>query len=138
MEELDAIAAKCGETEEDKGFREDWYLADELERIADHGLGIPLYDKDTLRKAAKALRNNYVGTKLALVAGEVVGEALETLRDHGVDGLREGKGNFAEELADAHIRLFALEHLMGISPSKQVLDKMDVNKGRPRKHGRLI
>src|SRR5690349_10603204 len=97
---IDGLAERIGETCATKGFREDWEMADYLERLADQ-LERDGYDEDDeptrLRTAANTLRNCVIATKLALVCSEI-GEALETLRDHGVNGILAGEGNFGEEL----------------------------------------
>lgn len=133
---IDSIAAQCGTIEQSKGFRKDWELAAELERIADKGVGIPSDYQSVMREAADALRNNYVGMKIALTMSEL-GEAIETLRDHGVAGLMNGKGNFGEEMADAHIRMWALEDTLNVHSGRQVTDKISKNRDRPMMHGRL-
>lgn len=135
-ETIDSIAAQCGTNEQSKGFRRDWELADELERIAAYVVDLPQEEATVLREAADALRNNYVGMKIALTMSEL-GEAIETLRDHGVKGLMAGKGNFGEELADAHIRMWSLEDTLNIHSGRQVTDKISKNKDRPMMHGRL-
>jgi hypothetical protein len=141
---IDDIAADCGRTEESHGFREDWDLADKLEWLAlataDGSIDeLPNRNAnvETLNLAAKALRNNYVGMKLMLMVSELA-EALDTLRDHGVDGVVNGSGNFGEELADTHIRLWALEDLLGVHSGRQVAAKMERNESRPHKHGRQL
>lgn len=141
---IDEISIACGQTEASKGFREDWYLATKLEgfakdiRTARSEQDFPSTEEDAevLDAAAKALRNSYISMKLMLVVSEI-SEALETLRVTGVDGL-SNDGNFGEELSDAHIRLFALEHLLATDPSGNLLDKMNVNTDRPHKHGKVI
>lgn len=141
---VDNIAADCGRTEEEHGFREDWELATKLDvlsyAIADGTIDEkPSRERNaaTLRAAAKALRDNYIGTKLMLVVSEVA-EALDVLRDEGAEGILDGLGDFGEELADTHIRLWALEDMLGIHSGRQVTSKMTKNRDRPHKHGRKL
>ena len=70
-----------------------------------------------------------VGETLALIAGELVGEALEAYRD-------DKKEEFNEEIADVLIRVFHLVGDLNIPIEKCLSDKMQVNKHRPYKHGR--
>lgn len=72
-----------------------------------------------------------------LIVSEVA-EAMESLRDVGADGIKVGEGNVGEELADTHIRLFALEQLLDIRPGQEVTKKMGINNDRPHKHGRAV
>lgn len=142
-EVLDNVAQACGKTAQDHGFREDWELALSLEELAEwtdqeDPTGIDSVEQRAiLLAAAKALRNNYVGMKLMLVVSEL-GEALETLRNTGVDGLMMGEGNFGEETTDAHIRLWDLEDLLGVRSGQETVDKMAKNDLRPPKHGRVL
>lgn len=71
-----------------------------------------------------------VGTWIALIHSEV-SEALEAARV-GDDE------NFKEELADICIRVFDLCGLMDIDLESEILKKMEHNKTRPRKHGKLF
>lgn len=148
QETLDSISEKCGNTEANKGFREDWARAKWLDDLAEYLSKEERFTTDEtwikhestvegLRNAAKALRNNYVGTKFMLIVSEVA-EAMESLRDVGADGIKVGEGNVGEELADTHIRLFALEQLLDIRPGQEVTKKMGINNDRPHKHGRAV
>lgn len=141
MKMIDELANQCGQVEERHGFREDWELAVKLEEMANHTVyeanGMPTDYQDTLRQAATALRNNYVGTKLMLIVSEMA-EAMESLRDTGVDGAMKGLGNMGEELADAHIRLWALEDLLQTNSGGEVVNKIEKNVTRPMKHGRRL
>ena len=114
---INALSTEIGEWAESKGFREDW--AESLVR------------EDTSAQA------NVIGTKLMLAVSEL-SEALETLRDNGADGVIEGKGNFGEELADCAIRLLDLAHMLHIPIGDQIMQKVEVNNGRPYKHGRQL
>lgn len=136
---LNDVSHEIGANEQEKGFREDWELAAWLSTWIDEpDVDITQEEHDKLNLIVEALRTNYIGTKLALICSEVVGEALETLRDNGASGVLEGKGNFGEETADAHIRLFALEQLLRIPAGDEILKKMSVNAERPHKHGRKV
>lgn len=141
-EAIDVLVKQCGETEEDKGFRDPWFLADELERIAaflsasyEERISVPEQDVDSIRKAAEALRNMYVSTKLMLVVTELA-EAMEALRIHSVEDI--DRSNLAEELADSHIRLFALADLLGFDQGQEILKKMGTNSNRPHRHGKKL
>lgn len=80
--------------------------------------------------------------KLLLIIGEVV-EAQEEYRSnddlHHVyyrdDGKPEG---FEFELADTFIRLMDLAGALGIDIGSRVMEKLEYNKTRPPKHGRLF
>jgi len=67
--------------------------------------------------------------KLMLIVTEV-SEAAEAVRDQDQD-------NFEEEIADTFIRLLDLCGTMGIDPEEIILRKMEVNRHRPPKHGRI-
>lgn len=66
--------------------------------------------------------------KLMLVVSEV-SEAAEAVRS----GDQE---NFNEELADTFIRLLDICGTVGIDIESEIEKKMDINKTRPKKHGR--
>jgi NTP pyrophosphatase (non-canonical NTP hydrolase) len=70
-----------------------------------------------------------IGTMLALIHSEV-SEALEADRKGDME-------NFAEELADICIRTFDLCGHLGIDLDAAILKKMEKNRGRERKHGKL-
>lgn len=67
-------------------------------------------------------------SKLALVHSEV-SEATEAVR-HG------DAANFAEELADAVIRILDISASLGIDLEQAIEDKMEKNEGRPYMHGK--
>lgn len=67
--------------------------------------------------------------KLMLVVTEMA-EAAEAVR-------RQDHTNFEEELADTLIRIFDLCGTMGIDIGAQIADKMEINMGRPYKHGKV-
>lgn len=89
------------------------------------------------------LSPDYIPSKLALIHSEI-SEALEAYRKNGipnVDGVEEvimGEGSFAEELADAVIRIFDLAGLLKIQIGSCILEKHNYNKLRPYRHGGKI
>lgn len=137
---INDLSTEIGEWSEGKGFREDWKLAEELDKFARYAEGgavaVTHDDVAMLEAAARALKINIIGTKLMLTVSEL-SEALETLRDNGVD-IMAGKGNFGEELADAVIRLGDLAHLIKSPLGDEVIRKVDKNVDRPYKHGRQV
>jgi len=68
--------------------------------------------------------------KLLLVITEIA-EAAEALRDNPT-----GSDNFKEELADTAIRLLDIVGTVGINLDEEIDKKMQINEGRPIKHGR--
>jgi NTP pyrophosphatase (non-canonical NTP hydrolase) len=55
-----------------------------------------------------------------------------------VEADREGnREHVAEELADTAIRLFDLCGSLGIDLEKEILNKMERNKKRPQRHGKV-
>lgn len=145
QEAVDNLVERCGKTEDSKGFRESWKLADQLEELADRMIALPAGDEaierihpdaTLLRNAAKELRNLYISSKLMLAVTELA-EAMEALRDHGVENIEDS--NFDEELVDSHIRLFALANLLGYdNQGEAMLKKMGVNTNRPYMHNRQL
>jgi hypothetical protein len=138
---LNDMVARSVMTTRAKGFRQDWEDAEILERIAEaienHNLdGDEHIAVDLLRRIAQQHRALTIGTKLALVAGEAVGEALEEIRDHGLEKVMAGETGFASELADVHIRLFDISDLTGVDIEAAITAKQDKNDTRPRMHGR--
>jgi NTP pyrophosphatase (non-canonical NTP hydrolase) len=134
---INDVADEIGRINQDKGFRKDWDLAGELEELAGRMMhGYP-EDADLLHRAAKALRINVVGMKLMLTVSEL-SEALESLRDTGIDGHNEGDGNFGEELADAVIRLADLANIVRSPIGDEITRKVAVNNDRPYMHGRQV
>jgi NTP pyrophosphatase (non-canonical NTP hydrolase) len=67
--------------------------------------------------------------KLMLVVTEI-GEAAEAYR-------HQDRDNFAEEIADALIRLFDISDSIDLDIGVQLADKMVTNEGRPHKHGKV-
>lgn len=131
------LAEDIGQTCHDKGFREDWEMAGELEEFADEMYGfeeITSERRDWFYEVANTLRNCVIGTKLALVCSEA-GEALETLRDTGAAQVRD-EGNFGEEVADAVIRLLELGDVLDLPIGEEIVAKMEKNSTRPHRHGR--
>lgn len=76
------------------------------------------------------LNNNAIATRLALIHSEV-SEALEALRKDDAD-------NFAEELADVVIRVADLAGGLEIDLEGEIERKMEKNKARGYKHGKLF
>lgn len=80
-----------------------------------------------------------VATKLALIHGEV-SEALEAARlpQPAQDKHLPGYSNFAVELADIVIRVFDLAGRFGIPLGEIILAKIEFNRTREPKHGKLF
>lgn len=140
---MDMLSDEIGQWATDHGFREDWELAQFLEGLSEDDRSI-IYisssDRDKLKQAAEALRINIIGTKLMLICSEI-NEAMETLRKVGIAGIMNGEGNFGEELADAHIRIYDLSQLINFEKriktiGEEVFDKIIINRNRPYKHGK--
>lgn len=72
----------------------------------------------------------YVPTALALIGSEV-SEALEAHRKGENDKL-------PSELADIVIRTMDLAESLGIQLSRAIIDKHEINKNRPHKHGNKL
>lgn len=91
------------------------------------------YTPSSLEKEA-----DLVLSKLMLVVSELA-EAAEAVRMADAQGAidREEKGNFAEEMADALIRMYDLCGNLGIDLGLWVEKKMAKNTGRPYKHGKI-
>jgi NTP pyrophosphatase (non-canonical NTP hydrolase) len=68
--------------------------------------------------------------KLMLVVTEL-GEAAEAVR-------HQNSGNFWEEMADAMIRILDISGTCGVSILAEMHAKMDINFGRPHKHGKEL
>ena len=72
--------------------------------------------------------DKHISTMLMLIVTEIA-EAQEGLR-HG------NEENFKEELADAVIRIFDLCGGLKIDIETEILKKHEINKNRPRLHGK--
>jgi len=91
-------------------------LAREIERISnEHGFNWDITDHYKL------------ATALALIHSEV-SEALEALRDGNTEEV-------AEELIDVIIRSLDLLARLNVNVDEKLLQKIQVNKNRPIKHG---
>lgn len=133
------LSTLIGEWAERKGFREDFEMARELELVADTLRDLKHISPERherFHEIASVLRNNVAGTKLMLIVSELA-EAMESLRDTGVDNIANG-GNFGEELADAEIRIKDLSHLLSLDLGSEEVAKVAKNEDRPYKHGRQM
>ncbi|MBF0491007.1 MAG: nucleotide pyrophosphohydrolase [Candidatus Omnitrophica bacterium] len=74
-------------------------------------------------------KDRNIGEALMLVVTEVA-EAMEGHRHQDHD-------NFREELADTFIRLFDLCGGLGIDIESEIAKKVEKNKARPYKHGKI-
>lgn len=74
--------------------------------------------------------NIMILSRLMLAVSEL-GEAAEAMRKIPVD-----EANFREEVADCIIRLFHLCGALGIDIDVEIAAKMEVNRGRPFRHGK--
>lgn len=83
--------------------------------------------------------NSNLPTKLALIHGEV-SEALEALRlpVPAQDKHLPQYTNFAVELADIVIRVFDLAGQQNIPLGRIIDEKLEMNRSRPAKHGKLF
>lgn len=106
--DLTQLVAECHENSREHGFWEDVENA--------------LFKPDTIA---------HISQKLMLIVSEL-SEAQEAMRN----GYSEHKQEFAEELADAFIRLADLCGYLGIDLAEAVSSKMAKNAARPYKHGR--
>lgn len=136
------IRDEISQTVIEKGFRQDWDLAQWLEDRLDaepmaNSWDLTSDDLAKFRLIVEALRLNFIGMKLMLTVSELA-EALSELRLYGAEGLldREDDGKFGTELADTHIRLFDLEQMLNVSSGDEILAKMAKNKRRPFMHGK--
>ena len=80
-----------------------------------------------------------MGELLMLIVSEL-GEALEALRKdkRQIKYNDWKKDTFEDELADVAIRLFDLAESEGINLTWQIEQKLEYNKTRPPKHGKLF
>lgn len=117
----------------------------------------PLCKQIALWRAGKGFTTEWsnVPEKLMLIVTEL-SEAMEAYRKLPADQLRrfaeaapeeqipielniaKHYPNFKEELADAAIRLFDLAGSLRIDLEEEVIKKMEVNEGRPWKHGKEL
>ena len=70
-------------------------------------------------------------------AGELI-SLMHSELSEGLEALRgpDNKNNLGEEMADTVIRIMDACEYWGIDLEKQILDKVEKNKLRPRKHGK--
>lgn len=78
--------------------------------------------------------NNMLNTKLLLVVSEII-EAQEVIREKDINK-EDNLDKFAEELADAVIRIADLAGAMSIDLEGAIIKKTEKNRTRPRKHGK--
>ena len=86
----------------------------------------------------KATKDAFISQKIGLIMSEC-GEALEAMRrfEYEANGYGIGvKDSFADEIADAIIRLLDLCGELNINIDAQIQWKMDYNNGRSEKHGK--
>lgn len=78
----------------------------------------------------RAIKRAFMCQRLLLVMTEV-GEATDALR-------KDDKENYAEELADIVIRVFDCAGGDLIDLQSEIENKMKINRGRERKHGKMF
>ena len=90
------------------------------------------------KSIVKATKDAFIAQKIALVGTEL-SEAIEGMRkpNYEANGYGIGiKDSFADEIADAIIRLLDLCGELNINIDAQIQWKMDYNNGRSEKHGK--
>lgn len=142
-EVIDRIVRGVNNHSKSHGFQEEWELADKLEEIANSIDSEPFGDGgrspeevQVLRDSATAMRANFLGMKIALMHSEL-SEALERLREVGVQRVIDGDDHFIEELGDTVIRTMETAAILGkVSFGRNILAKIKRNQARPYRHGK--
>ena len=115
----------------EKGFWQSMHRAIALSREVENGQIVETEN-------SKATKDAFIAQKIGLIMSEC-GEALEAMRkpNYEANGYGIGvKDSFADEIADAIIRLLDLCGELNINIDAQIQWKMDYNNGRSEKHGK--
>ena len=115
----------------EKGFWQSMHRALALSRKVENGQIVETEN-------SKATKDAFIAQKIGLIMSEC-GEALEAMRkpNYEANGYGIGvKDSFADEIADAIIRLLDLCGELNINIDAQIQWKMDHNNGRSEKHGK--
>jgi NTP pyrophosphatase (non-canonical NTP hydrolase) len=129
MNTLKKLAKKCHKTTIKKGFKTDCHIKQLLL------IGTEVHEamnNIVINKADYTLRD-IVSKYTSLMASFEILRAKYSFEENSkiISG-----GNLPEELADIIIRVLSYAEGNGINIEKEVLTKMEVNKGRPFRHGK--
>lgn len=116
--ELNELIKEAGAIAEENGFHESKQIIDKLIRFQE------LNQNEIL-----AVIRAFEAQKIMLIVTEL-SEFIEAHRKDNIENMRE-------EIADTFIRLFDFTavHMTGIED--EIREKMNINKRRPKKHGKL-